>query len=113
MQARILIVDDDAEMADMVGDYLESRGYLAERAVGGKAAIATLRKKPFDAVITDLRMDDTDGLDVLRSAHAIDADLPVLIMTAFGSIDGALEAVRLGAFHYFTKPFKLEETTVW
>jgi two-component system response regulator HydG len=113
MQARVLIVDDDPEMADMVGDYLESRGYLAERAVGGKAAIATLRKKPFDAVITDLRMEEMDGLDVLRSAHAVDADLPVLVMTAFGSIDGALEAVRLGAFHYFTKPFKLEETTVW
>jgi two-component system response regulator HydG len=110
---RVLIVDDDAEMADTVADYLGSHGFRAECAVGGKAALGALKKREFDAVITDLRMDQVDGLDVLAAAQAGDANRPVLIMTAYGSIDGAIEAVRRGAFHYLTKPFKLEESVVW
>ena len=111
--ARILVVDDDAEMADTVAEYLGSHGHRAECAVGGKAAIAALKKKAFDAVITDLRMDHVDGLDVLTQALEGDPTRPVLIMTAYGSIDGAIEAVRRGAFHYLTKPFKLDEALVW
>jgi two-component system response regulator HydG len=110
---RILIVDDDAEMADTVAEHLAAHGYRAECAVGGKAAVAALRKRPFDAVLTDLRMDHVDGLDVLAASQAVDPTRPVLIMTAYGSIDGAIEAVRRGAFHYLTKPFKLEESVVW
>jgi two-component system response regulator HydG len=112
-QARVLVVDDDAEMADTVADYLISHGLRAECAVGGKAALTALKKRPFDAVITDLRMNHVDGLDVLAAAHEEDPTRPVLIMTAYGSIDGAIEAVRRGAFHYLTKPFKLEESVVW
>src|SRR5262249_38606483 len=66
-----------------------------------------------EVVITDLRMDQLDGLDVLAASQADDPARPVLIMTAYGSIDGAIEAVRQGAFHYFTKPFKLEEGVAW
>ncbi len=110
---RVLVVDDDGEMADTIADYLLGRGWRAECAVGGKAALAALKKRPFDAVLTDLRMDDVDGMDVLTAAQHDDPTRPVLIMTAFGSIDGAIEAVRRGAFHYLTKPFKLEETALW
>jgi two-component system response regulator HydG len=113
MSARVLIVDDDAEMADTLVDFLVERGFRAEPAVGGKAAIAALKKKEYDAVLTDLRMDQLDGMDVLAAAQALDPLRPVLMMTAYGSIDGAIEAVRKGAFHYLTKPFKLEETAVW
>jgi two-component system response regulator HydG len=113
MQSRILVIDDDAEMADTVAEYLLGRGFRVDCAVGGKHAIEVLHKKAFDAVITDLRMDDLDGLDVLAAAHIVDPDLPVLVMTAYGSVDGALEAIRRGAYHYLTKPFKLEETAVW
>jgi two-component system response regulator HydG len=108
-----LVVDDDGEMAEMVSDYIVQRGYRAETAVGGKAAIAALKKKGFDAVITDLRMDAVDGFDVLAASLASDATRPVIIMTAYGSIDGALEAVRRGASHYLTKPFKLEEVALY
>ncbi len=110
---RILVVDDDGEMAEMLVDHLTASGYHADSAMGGKAAISALKKRDYDAVITDLRMDEVDGLDVLQAAHAGDATRPVLLMTAYGSVDGALEAVRRGAYHYLTKPFKLDEATLW
>ena len=113
MNARILIIDDDAEMADTVADYLNGRGLRTDIAVGGKAALAALKRKSFDAVITDLKMDDVDGLDVLAAAHADDPTLPVIMMTAYGTIDGAIEAVRRGASHYLTKPFKMEEAGLY
>ncbi len=114
MSARVLVVDDDAEMAELIAEFLAGKGYRAEAAVGGKAALAALKKKrELDAVITDLRMDEVDGLDVLAAAHADDPARPVLIMTAYGTIDGAIEAVRRGAFHYLTKPFKMEEAALY
>ena len=113
MNERILIVDDDAEMADTVSDFLTPRGYRCDCAVGGKAALALLKRKEFDVVLTDLKMESVDGFDVLAAAQAADASRPVLIMTAYGTIDSALEAVRRGAFHYLTKPFKLDESVVW
>ncbi len=110
---RVLVVDDDGEMADTVADYLNGAGYRAECAVGGKAAVAALKKKEIDAVVTDLRMDEVDGFDVLAASQQLDPSRPILIMTAYGTIDGAIEAVRRGAFHYLTKPFKMEEAAVW
>ncbi|HZS37496.1 MAG TPA: sigma-54 dependent transcriptional regulator [Polyangia bacterium] len=112
--ARVLIVDDDAEMAEMVAEYLSSKGYRAECVVGGKAALAAIKKRrELDAVITDLRMDEVDGLDVLAAARADDPSRPVIIMTAYGTIDGAIEAVQRGASHYLTKPFKMEEAALY
>jgi two-component system response regulator HydG len=112
MSARVLVVDDDGEMADTVGEYLSGKGYRVECAVGGKAAIHALKRREIDAVVTDLRMDGVDGLDVLAASQAADASRPVIIMTAYGSIDGAIEAVRRGAYHYLTKPFKMEEAAL-
>ena len=112
MSYRILIVDDDAEMADTVSEYLSGRGYRTDCAVGGKAALAALKRKEFDAVISDLRMDQVDGLDVLAASQASDDSRPVIIMTAYGTIDGAMEAMRRGAAHYLTKPFKMEEAAL-
>ena len=112
MSKRVLVVDDEAEMAEMVADYLGQRGYRAETAVGGKAALAALKKKSFDAVLTDLRMDSVDGFDVLSASLAAEPGRPVIVMTAYGSIDGALEAVARGASHYLTKPFKMQEAAL-
>jgi two-component system response regulator HydG len=113
MNARVLVVDDDGEMAELVAEFLTSKGHRAECVVGGKAAIGALKKKTFDAVITDLRMDQVDGLDVLAAAREADSTLPVIIMTAYGTIDGAIEAVQRGASHYLTKPFKMEEAALY
>ena len=112
MSAKVLVVDDEGEMAEMVGDYLGDIGYEAEVAVGGKAAVSALRRRQYDAVITDLRMEGIDGLDVLAASQEHDVSRPVILMTAFGSIDGAMDAVRRGAFHYLTKPFKIEEAAL-
>jgi two-component system response regulator HydG len=111
--ARILVVDDEKEMAEMIADDLGSAGYEAEAAAGGKAALAALRKRSFDAVITDLRMNDVDGFDVLEASRRDQPDRPVLIMTAYGTIENAIEAVRRGASHYLTKPFRLAEARVY
>jgi two-component system response regulator HydG len=110
---RVLIVDDDVEMAEMVADHLSTRGYASECAAGGNAALAALRRRSFDAVITDLRMDDVDGFDVLRASLEDDPARPVLIMTAYGTIDSAIEALQRGAAHYLTKPFKLSEACLF
>ncbi len=113
MSARVLVVDDDGDMAEIVVEFLGTRGWHADAAVGGKNAILALRKKSYDAVLTDLRMDDVDGMDVLDASRAGDLTRPVIVMTAYGSIDNALDAVRRGAFHYLMKPFKLEEAALW
>ena len=75
--------------------------------------MAAIKKRELDAVVTDLRMDVVDGFDVLAASLTVDPLRPVIIMTAYGSIDGAMEAVRLGAAHYLTKPFKLEEVALY
>ena len=105
----ILVVDDSAEMARLLADQLGDIGYAVRTARGGEEAIAALRREAFDAVITDLRMERVDGLDVLAAARALEPAPPVLIMTAFGAVETAVEAMRLGAYHYFTKPFRLDE----
>jgi two-component system response regulator HydG len=108
-EARILVVDDHVEMGRMLADPLRDEGFEVELATGGAEAIAALRAGPFDAVICDLRMEQVDGFDVLAAARTVDPELPVLIMTAFGAVESAVEAMKRGAFHYFTKPFRLDE----
>ena len=104
-----LIVDDHVEMAQLLADKLTEEGWVTRVADGGKAAIAALHAAIPDVVITDLKMSEVDGLDVLDAARAIDPELPVVIMTAFGAIDTAIEAMRRGAWHYVVKPAKLDE----
>jgi len=109
MSGRALIVDDHIEMAQVVAEYLADLGWTCTTVDSGAAAIAALGAGPFDVVITDLRMADIDGLDVLAAARRVDPDLPVLVMTAFGAIDSAIEVMARGARHYLTKPVRLEE----
>ena len=106
---RILVVDDHAEMMSLLQDALGDAGYQVDVAKGGEAAIQRLQARPFDLVLTDLRMEHTDGFDVLAAAHRLNPELPVLIMTAFGAVESAVEAMRRGAAFYFTKPFQLTE----
>ena len=108
-EPRILIVDDKLELADTLADGLVDRGYAA-RAVGhSQAALAAVRAGEVELLVTDLRMPELDGLALLDAARRAVADLPVIVMTAYGAVDSAIESIRKGAFHYLTKPFKLEE----
>jgi two-component system, NtrC family, response regulator HydG len=112
-KASILIVDDHVEMARLLADQLGDAGYATTVAGGGGDAVALVGKQPFDVVITDLRMEEVDGLDVLDAVHAADPATPVLIMTAFGGIESAVAAIKRGAYHYVTKPFQLDEVLVY
>ncbi len=110
---RILVVDDHIEMARLLADQLGDAGFEVEMAGGGEQAVRRLRAGLFDVVITDLRMEKVDGFDVLEAAKQQDPAPAVLIMTAFGGIDSAIEAIKRGAVHYFAKPFRLDEVLLY
>ena len=112
-KGHILVVDDHVEMGRMLADPLTDEGYTVDLATSGKGAIELVRSRLFDAVLCDLRMEEVDGFDVLAAVHAHDAQLPVLIMTAFGGVESAVEAMKRGAYHYFTKPFRLDEVLLY
>jgi two-component system response regulator PilR (NtrC family) len=105
----VLVVDDEKSMRDLLAISLEKQNFEVTVADGGGTAIDTLRREPFDVVITDLRMPTTDGLQVLRAAKEASPELVVIVITAVGSTETAVEAMKLGAYDYITKPFKLDE----
>jgi two-component system response regulator HydG len=104
---RILVVDDEIEMANTIADALTDHGYWSLALGSGREAISSLRSDRFDAIITDLRMPDVDGLAVLHESRDLDPSRPVIVMTGYGALQTALEAARYGAYHYITKPFSL------
>ncbi|MBI2163177.1 MAG: sigma-54-dependent Fis family transcriptional regulator [candidate division NC10 bacterium] len=109
---KVLVVEDDPEMLALVCEHLESEGYRAAGTDRGAEAIARVRAEEFDVVLTDLRMPDVDGLEVLRAAREAQREVPVILVTAFGSIETAIQAIRQGAYDYVTKPFALEEISL-
>ena len=106
---RVLVVDDEQSMRELLAIMLRQVGYDVTVADGGEAAIKALETDAFDLVITDLRMRKADGLAVLRAAKEHSPRTVVLVVTAFASTETAVEAMKLGAYDYVTKPFKLEE----
>jgi len=99
-------------MLALVREHLEDEGHATVAVGRGAEAIARLRAEEFDVVLTDLRMPDLDGMDVLRAAREARQDVPVILFTAFGSIETAIQAIRQGAYDYVTKPFSLEEISL-
>jgi two-component system response regulator HydG len=112
-RARVLVVDDNLEMARTIAEGLVDRGYDAEAVASGRQAIERLEADAFDAVVTDLRMPNVDGLELLAASRRLDATRPVIVMTAFSAIDSAVESIRQGAYHYLTKPFKQDELAIF
>ena len=109
---RVLVVDDDPDMSAMLARHLESEGMAVTAATGGRAALKVLASQEFDVVVTDLVMEDVGGLDVLAVAGRCQPVPRVILMTAFGTLETAIEAMRQGAYDYLAKPFKLAEVTV-
>ncbi len=105
----ILIVDDERSMREFLAIYLRRAGHRVEAAEGGAQAIATLKAREFDIVITDLRMPNIGGLEVLAEAKKIRPDTQVIVVTAFATADTAIAAMKAGAYDYLTKPFKVDE----
>jgi DNA-binding NtrC family response regulator len=108
-RASILVVEDDTAMREMLREALEEDGYTVEGAAGGRAGVERVRRGGIDLVISDVKMPDLDGLDMLREIKATTPSPHVITITAFGSIDTAIRAVKLGAFDYITKPFEIDQ----
>jgi two-component system, NtrC family, response regulator PilR len=105
---RILVVDDERSMREMLAILLKREGYEVLLAENGKSAVATLEREPVDILISDIKMPDISGVEVLRAAKQIDKDILGIMITAFASTESAVEAMRLGACDYLTKPFDLD-----
>jgi DNA-binding NtrC family response regulator len=108
MKQRVLIIEDDANMRDMLAVSLKRRDFevvAKESAITGLAALAT---GPFDIVVTDINMRGTDGIELCRTLASSHPNLPVIVITAFGSMDTAIAALRAGAVDFLPKPFELE-----
>jgi DNA-binding NtrC family response regulator len=106
---RVLVAEDDVEMLELLGRLLQEEGYRVVAARDGHQALARIEEGAFDLVLSDVRMPGPDGMEILRRAMARRLHQPVILMTAFGSIGSAVEAMRAGAYHYLAKPFNLDE----
>jgi DNA-binding NtrC family response regulator len=106
---RILVVDDEDYMREVVRQALENAGFEVEEAADGKSAVSMLRKYPYSVIITDLRLPGLTGEAILEEALSLFPETIVILMTGFGNIQSAVEAIRKGAYDYLPKPFQLDE----
>ncbi len=106
---KILIVDDEQKIRHILQIMLEQNGYAADQAQDGKEALELIGRYQYSMIITDLKMPGMDGMALLREIKKIDPDYPVIVLTAYGSIGSAVEALKEGAIDYITKPFEEEQ----
>ncbi len=109
MKEKILIVDDDVAMAELLAETLQGEGLSVVTAQGGFEALRVLRRDDFDVIVTDLKMKGLKGLDLLEESKKVAPLTPVIIITAFGTIESAIKAMKMGAYDYITKPFAMDE----
>ncbi|MCA9524726.1 MAG: sigma-54-dependent Fis family transcriptional regulator, partial [Myxococcales bacterium] len=108
---RILIADDESNLRKLLGALLRREGYAVQLAADGEEALEAFEQERFSVVITDLRMPHMDGMTLLKRLLEKDADLPVIVITAHGTVDTAVEALKIGAFDFITKPYDKDELT--
>jgi len=108
MKETILIIEDEKLMRVTIEDSLKASGYNVIACEDGANGLAVFKDCPCDVVVTDIRLPDRNGLEILKEV-SVSSDVPVIVMTAFGTIKDAVEAMKLGAFDYITKPFSLDE----
>ncbi len=111
-QTKVIVVDDDVSILRILKQLLKDKGYNVFAASDGKEAIELISVNDFDLVITDLMMPENNGLEVLRKAKEKNPKTQVIMITGFATLDSAIEALKLGAFDYIRKPFKLAEFDV-
>ena len=108
----VLIVDDKEMLRDSIAVTLQRAGFTVVTAADGPAALEIIPRRRPDAVVTDLRMPGMSGIELIEQIRAVDQDLPIVLMTAFGTIKTAVEAMKIGAFDYITKPFEGDELII-
>jgi DNA-binding NtrC family response regulator len=106
---KILLIEDDAGIAAALKKDLQTEGYEVAVATRGDEGNARAQNEPWDVVITDLKMPGLSGLDLVAQLHAAKPKLPIIMMTAFGTTETAIEATKLGAYDYLLKPFDMAE----
>jgi len=109
---RILVVDDEEIIRNLLYDVLSNTGYKVKTAKDGQEAISQIEKEPFEIVITDFKMPGMNGIELLQHILKINPDICVLIITAYSAVESAVSAMKLGAYDYICKPFELEEMKV-
>jgi len=105
----VLVVDDETRMREIIRKELERKGYVVDEAASGEDALTAAERRSYDVVLLDLRMPGMTGLEALAKFRELAPATEIIIITGHGTIDTAIEAMRLGAYHYVTKPFKLRE----
>ena len=111
-EANILVVDDDRLLADMLVEYLSSLGYGATAAYGGKEGLSRFDEQEFQLVITDLRMPDMGGMELLEAVRSLDGRVTVMVITGYGTIESAVDAIKKGAYDFIPKPIRLAELEI-
>jgi DNA-binding NtrC family response regulator len=109
---KILLVDDEPSILSVLCTVLRSEDYEVTAAADGQQAIELIKSNDFDLVISDIRMAPINGMDILKVVHQERPDVSVIMLTAYGSVETAIEALKLGAFDYVTKPFKVDELLI-
>lgn len=110
--ARLLLVDDEPSILSVLSTLLKAEGYDVTAALGGEKAKDLLTSEEFDLMISDIRMSPLNGMELLKFAHDERSAMAVIMLTAYGSVETAIEALKLGAFDYVTKPFKVDELLI-
>jgi len=108
MRGKILIVDDERSMCELIHTDLRLREFESAWYTSADAALRALQEEPFDVVLTDVRMPGTSGLRLCEQVAANRPDIPVVVMTAFGSLETAVAAMRAGAYDFITKPIEMD-----
>ena len=111
-EPRILVVDDDRALADSLVEFLSTLGYRTISAYTGYEGLTRFEQDEYQLVITDLMMPEMDGIQLLEAIRKRDKDVSVIVLTGFGSIESAVQAIKRGAYDYITKPLKFEEIEV-
>lgn len=106
---KVLLVDDEVVFAENMSALLTTRGYRVTAVNNGQSAISALEEEDFDVVVLDLKMPGMDGIATMKEIKKLEIFTEILVLTGHGSIDTAMEAVKLGAYDYLTKPCEVEE----
>jgi two-component system response regulator HydG len=112
MKAKVLIVDDDTSMCELLAESLAQQGYEVRWKASAQEALAEVEQRNFDVVLTDINMKEMNGLELCQRATEAHPDLPVIVITAFGSMETAVQAIRAGAYDFITKPFDIDVVAI-
>jgi DNA-binding NtrC family response regulator len=106
---RLLLIDDEVHYVNVLSNRLSKRNFIVGKATSGSEAFQILRKRDFDVAVLDLKMEDMDGIEILKILKKITPELVVIMLTGHGSAEAARQGIRLGAYDYLTKPCELDE----